>query len=159
MVLLDFWVNAIVSFQFATIHNWYPRALHFLFFSHESALSGRRQEHFSWACASLLRSSLSPFLGCIFWCAGWLGHLIEEFFFCCICCGILFLCIFLFHIKKNTNKQTKTPFNCIGAQPINSVVIVSGEQQRDSVIHINVSILSKLPSHSLIPFWRENQWQ
>ena len=31
--------------------------------------------------------------------------------------------------------------------PINNVVIVSGGQQRDSTIHIHVSILPKLPSH------------
>ena len=30
---------------------------------------------------------------------------------------------------------------CIGLKPINNVVIVSGEQQRDSAIHIYVSIL------------------
>ena len=33
---------------------------------------------------------------------------------------------------------------CIGVYPINNVVVVSGEQQRDSAIHIHVSIL---PSH------------
>ena len=30
---------------------------------------------------------------------------------------------------------------------MNSVVIVSGEQQRDSAIHIHVSILPQTPSH------------
>jgi hypothetical protein len=77
-----------------------------------------------------------------------------------------FLCIFLFHIKKTTNKQTnkKTLLFHIGAQPINSVVIVSGERQRDSVIHIKVSILSqtsfssaysilKRKSVAIIPFF------
>ena len=37
---------------------------------------------------------------------------------------------------------------CIGVQPINNGVIISGEQQRDSSIHIHVSILPQthLPS-------------
>ena len=33
---------------------------------------------------------------------------------------------------------------CIGLEPINNVVIVSGEQQRDSASHILVSILHEL---------------
>ena len=40
---------------------------------------------------------------------------------------------------------------CIGAQPINNVVIVSGEQLRDSVIHIHVSILPQTPLPSRLP--------
>ena len=35
----------------------------------------------------------------------------------------------------------------IGVSPINSVVIDSGGQQRDSAIHIHVSIPPQLPSH------------
>ena len=34
---------------------------------------------------------------------------------------------------------------CIGVQLINNAVIVSGEQQRDSAIHIHVSILPQTP--------------
>ena len=34
---------------------------------------------------------------------------------------------------------------CIGIQPINNVVIVSGEKQRDSAIHIHAFILSQTP--------------
>ena len=34
---------------------------------------------------------------------------------------------------------------CIGVQPINNVVIVSGEQQRDSAEHNHVSILPQPP--------------
>ena len=43
-----------------------------------------------------------------------------------------------------------------GAQPINNFVIVSGEQQRDSAIHIHVSILSQG-----LPWWlsgKESTW-
>ena len=40
---------------------------------------------------------------------------------------------------------------CIGAEPINSVVIVSGGQQRDSAIHIQVSILPQTPLPSRLP--------
>ena len=36
---------------------------------------------------------------------------------------------------------------CIGVQPINNVAVISGEHQRDSAIHIHISILCKLPSH------------
>ena len=36
---------------------------------------------------------------------------------------------------------------CIGVQPSNSIVVVSGEQRRDSAIHIHVSILPKSPSY------------
>ena len=35
----------------------------------------------------------------------------------------------------------------IGVQLINNVVILSGGQQRDSIIHTHVPILPKLPSH------------
>ena len=36
---------------------------------------------------------------------------------------------------------------CIGVQPVNNVVMVSGEQRRDSAIHTHVCILPQLPSH------------
>ena len=36
-------------------------------------------------------------------------------------------------------------------QPINNVVTVSGEQQRDSIIHIHVSILPQIPLPSRLP--------
>ena len=39
----------------------------------------------------------------------------------------------------------------IGVQPINNVVIVSGEQRRDSAIHIYVSILPQTPVPSRLP--------
>lgn len=35
----------------------------------------------------------------------------------------------------------------VGVQPINNVLVVSGRQQMDSVIHICVSFFPKLPSH------------
>ena len=40
-----------------------------------------------------------------------------------------------------------TFYFCIGVWVINNAVIVSGEQWRDSVIHMHVFILPKLPSH------------
>ena len=57
----------------------------------------------------------------------------ESFFFFCIFFFFCKLLIFLF---------------CIGAQPINNVVVVSGKQQRDFTIHIRVSFLPQttLPS-------------
>ena len=36
---------------------------------------------------------------------------------------------------------------CIGLQPINSIVVVSGEQRRDSATRIHVSILPNPPSY------------
>ena len=39
----------------------------------------------------------------------------------------------------------------IGVQPINNVVIVSGQHQRDSAIHTRVSILSQTPPPSRLP--------
>ena len=39
----------------------------------------------------------------------------------------------------------------VGVQSINNVVIISGGQQRDSVIHINVSILPQTPLPSRLP--------
>ena len=35
----------------------------------------------------------------------------------------------------------------VGVQPISSVVIVSGGQQRDSAVHTHASILPKTPCH------------
>ena len=40
---------------------------------------------------------------------------------------------------------------CIRVWPINNVVIVSGEQQRDSAIHIHISILPKTHLPSRLP--------
>ena len=40
---------------------------------------------------------------------------------------------------------------CIGVWPINNVVIVSDELQRDSAIHIHVSILPRSPLSSRLP--------
>ena len=40
---------------------------------------------------------------------------------------------------------------CIGVWPINNVVIVSDELQRDSAIHIHVSILPQSPLPSRLP--------
>ena len=56
----------------------------------------------------------------------------------------LTLCKSSLHIFKNF-------LFCIGVKPINNVVIVSGEQQRDSAIHIHVSILSQTPLPSRLP--------
>ena len=39
----------------------------------------------------------------------------------------------------------------LGVQPVNNVVIVSGGQQRDSAIHIHVSILLQTPLPSRLP--------
>ena len=46
---------------------------------------------------------------------------------------------------KESNKTEE--LNWTDWQPINNVVIVSGEQRRDSAIHIHVSILPQAPSH------------
>ena len=50
--------------------------------------------------------------------------------------GIFFL-IFIFLILIFLTPKTF----CTGVQPINNFVVVSGEHQRDSAIHIHVSIL------------------
>ena len=42
-------------------------------------------------------------------------------------------------------------FVCFGVQPINNVVIVSGEQRRDSAIHIRVSLLPQTPLPCRLP--------
>ena len=57
-----------------------------------------------------------------------LGFFFRDF----VIVDYFFFFYFLFNIK---------------VQPINNVVVISGEQQRDSAIHIHVSILCKLPSH------------
>ena len=41
--------------------------------------------------------------------------------------------------------QTPSFLFCFEVQPINNVVVVSGEQRRDSAIHIHVSILPQTP--------------
>ena len=40
---------------------------------------------------------------------------------------------------------------CIGVQPINNVVIVSGEERRDSAVHIHESILAQTPLPPTLP--------
>ena len=55
----------------------------------------------------------------------------------------------IFHSQKWDN-FFKTLF-CIGVSPINNVVIVSAGQQRDSPIHIHVSILLQIPLPSRLP--------
>ena len=40
---------------------------------------------------------------------------------------------------------------CVGVQPIYNVVLVSGEQRRDSAVHINVSILPQTPLPFRLP--------
>lgn len=60
-----------------------------------------------------------------------------------------------------------TFYFCIGIQPTNSVLIVSGEHQRSSAIHIRMSIFLHVPLPSRLPYsieqespyswWRENE--
>ena len=48
------------------------------------------------------------------------------------------------NVGQSSKKKKKKPQNflfCIGVQPINDVVIVSGGQQKNSAIHIHESIL------------------
>ena len=45
------------------------------------------------------------------------------------------------HVWKTVKTMT---LSCIGVKLINNVVIVSGEEQKDSVIHIYVSILCQI---------------
>ena len=40
---------------------------------------------------------------------------------------------------------------CFGVQPVNNIVIVSGEQKRDSVMHMHVSTLPQTPLPSRLP--------
>ena len=40
---------------------------------------------------------------------------------------------------------------CIGVQPVNNIMIVSGGQQRDSAIHTHVSVLPQNPLPSRLP--------
>ena len=49
---------------------------------------------------------------------------------------------------KGFSKALKKKKNCIGVQPINNAVIISGEQWRDSARHTHVSMLlqTRLPS-------------
>ena len=56
-------------------------------------------------------------------------------------------CPFAMH----TLKKKKFFLFCIGAETINNVVRVSGEQQRDSAIYIHVSILPQIPLPSRLP--------
>ena len=45
---------------------------------------------------------------------------------------------------------TPKPF-CIGVYPISNIVEVSGEQRRDSAVHIHISILPQTPLPSRLP--------
>ena len=40
---------------------------------------------------------------------------------------------------------------CIWIEPVDSVVIISGEQGRDSAMHIHASILPRIPLPSRLP--------
>ena len=48
--------------------------------------------------------------------------------------------------------KTKNLLFCTGVQPINNAVIVSDEQQRDSIIHMHVSILPQTPLPSRLAY-------
>ena len=54
-------------------------------------------------------------------------------------------------IVKYTNNFSLKLLFCIEVQPINNVVIVSDEQQRDSVMHMHVSTLPQTPHPSSLP--------
>ena len=56
------------------------------------------------------------------------------------------------HSLRKLFKKKKTFYLfCTVVQPINNVVLVSGEQQRDSAIHTHVSILLQTPLPSRLP--------
>ena len=97
MVILDFWVNAIVSFELSTKHNWHPRAPHFSFFFFPTSqlwVAGGR---------NISPGSVLPFWwvpcpprwGCILQGAGWLGYLVREFFLLYLLWHSLPLCFLL----------------------------------------------------------------
>ena len=48
--------------------------------------------------------------------------------------------------------KTKNLLFCTGVQPINNVVIVLDEQQRDSIIHMHVSVLPQTPLPSRLAY-------
>ena len=50
-------------------------------------------------------------------------------------------------------------FFYVGVEPINNVVIVSGGRQRDSVVHIHVSILLQIPLPSSLPHNTEQSFR
>ena len=62
---------------------------------------------------------------------------------------IIFACLFLLCIHPFI--IFKKLFFCIGVQLINNVVIVSGEQSRDSATHIHVSIFPQTSLSSRLP--------
>ena len=49
---------------------------------------------------------------------------------------LLFSCNLFIHLFSHFFLQALNFLFCIGVQPINNTVVVSGEQQRDSAIHI-----------------------
>lgn len=104
MVLLDFWVDAIVSFQFSTIHNWHPRAHIFPSF-HELVVIGRNISlgfvlPFSCEPDNMLAAhSLPSSLGCILRCR--VLRAMGKGSFYCICSEVVLLYIFsMFHILR-----------------------------------------------------------
>ena len=76
--------------------------------------------------------------------AGLLIKALEEFLF-------LFGCSFLIFFWFSSSISFYSFLFYIGAQLINNVVIVSGGQQRDSAVHIDVSILPQPPFPSRLP--------
>ena len=56
-----------------------------------------------------------------------------------------------FHLDRGQHSFCFNFLLCIGIQPINIAVRVSGEQQRDSAIYIHVSILPQIPLPSRLP--------
>ena len=50
----------------------------------------------------------------------------------------------IYFLKKN--------FSFCGVQPVNNILIASGERQRDSALHIYVSILPQTPLPSMLPY-------
>ena len=70
------------------------------------------------------------------------------------------LCICIYHLTLCKNIKIKTTFwlfKCyVGVQLINNVVLVSGVQHSDSVIHIHVSTFSNsFPIYVITEYWAE----
>ena len=136
-------MNAIVSFQFATIHNWHPRALHFLFLFPQVSSVWQEAGTFLLGLCFPSKEFLASFSG-LYILRCWMVRTFNRGVFSVAFAVAFSSFVFSYStLKKKTKNKQKTLLFCIGAQPINSVVTVSGEQQRDSVIHINVSILSQ----------------
>lgn len=100
MVLLDFWVNAIVSFQFPTIHNWHLRA-HIFPSSHELVVIGRDISLGSVLPFSrgpdnkLAAHSLPSLLGCTLRCR--VFRAMGKGSFYCICSEVL---LYIFSVSN-----------------------------------------------------------